>query len=155
MRSLGFACAPKNDRMNAKSKTERKMSSPTVSPRQIYRVHALFSPFVHTLNTFVHNGVEKPIFDGPLLKMSSSRFQLNAPFSQNTGVHTRIFENAAIFISVVVVLRPRAITRALTACTCADVIQPCSLCRGSLPDFKPWRSRYESVNYGISHYWFT
>ena len=69
--------------------------------------------------------MEKPIFDGPLLKMSSSRFQLNAPFSQNTGVYTRIFENAAIFIRVVVVLRPRAIARALTACTCADVIQPC------------------------------
>ena len=69
--------------------------------------------------------MEKPIFDGPLLKMSSSRFQLNAPFSQNTGVYTRIFENAAIFIRVVVVLRLRAIARALTACTCADVIQPC------------------------------
>ena len=25
----------------------------------------------------------------------------------------------------------------------------------SLPDFKPWRSRYESVNYRISNYWFT
>ena len=25
----------------------------------------------------------------------------------------------------------------------------------SLPDFKPWRSRYESVNYGIRNYWFT
>ena len=25
----------------------------------------------------------------------------------------------------------------------------------SLPSFKPWRSRYESVNYGISNYWFT
>ena len=25
----------------------------------------------------------------------------------------------------------------------------------SLPTFKPWRSRYESVNYGISNYWFT
>ena len=24
-----------------------------------------------------------------------------------------------------------------------------------LPDFKPWRSRYESVNYGISNYWFS
>ena len=24
-----------------------------------------------------------------------------------------------------------------------------------LPSFKPWRSRYESVNYGISNYWFT
>ena len=24
----------------------------------------------------------------------------------------------------------------------------------TLPDFKPWRSRYESVNYGISNYWF-
>ena len=24
-----------------------------------------------------------------------------------------------------------------------------------LPGFKPWRSRYESVNYGISNYWFT
>ena len=23
---------------------------------------------------------------------------------------------------------------------------------GSLPDFKPWRTRYESVNYGISNY---
>ena len=67
--------------------------------------------------------MEKSIFDGALLKMSSSRFQLNAPFSQNTGVYTRIFENAAIFIRVVVVLRPRAIARALTACTCADVIQ--------------------------------
>ena len=92
----------------------------------MYRVHALFSPFVHTLNTFVQNGVEKPIFDGPLLKMSSSRFQLNAPFLQNTGLYTRIFENAAIFIRVVLVLRPRAIALALTACTCADVIQPCS-----------------------------
>ena len=26
---------------------------------------------------------------------------------------------------------------------------------GILPGFKPWRSRYESVNYGISNYWFT
>ena len=25
----------------------------------------------------------------------------------------------------------------------------------TLPDFKPWRSRYESVNYGISNYWST
>ena len=25
----------------------------------------------------------------------------------------------------------------------------------SLPDFKPWRTRYESVNYGISNYWST
>ena len=25
----------------------------------------------------------------------------------------------------------------------------------SLSGFKPWRSRYESVNYGISNYWFT
>ena len=66
----------------------------------MYRVHELFSPFVHTLNTFVQKGVEKPIFDGPLLKMSSSRFQLNAPFLQNTGLYTRIFENAAIFIRV-------------------------------------------------------
>ena len=82
---------------------------------------------------FVQNGVEKPIFDGPLLKMSSSRFQLNAPFSQNTGLYTRIFENAAIFIRVVVVLRPRAIALALTACTCADVIQPCSFALGSRP----------------------
>ena len=24
-----------------------------------------------------------------------------------------------------------------------------------LPGFKPWGSRYESVNYGISNYWFT
>ena len=24
-----------------------------------------------------------------------------------------------------------------------------------LPSFKPWRSRYESVNYEISNYWFT
>ena len=56
----------------------------------------LFSPFVHTLNTFVQNVVEKPIFDGPLLKTSSSRFQLNAPFLQNTGLYTGIFENAAI-----------------------------------------------------------
>ena len=78
------------------------------------------SPFVYTLNTFVQNGAERPIFGGPLLRKSSSRFQLNAPFLQNTG-----FENAAIFISVGVVLRPYAITRAVTACTCADIIQPC------------------------------
>ena len=25
----------------------------------------------------------------------------------------------------------------------------------SLPSFKPWRTRYESVNYGISNYWST
>ena len=25
----------------------------------------------------------------------------------------------------------------------------------ALPDFKPWRTRYESVNYGISNYWST
>ena len=24
-----------------------------------------------------------------------------------------------------------------------------------LPDFKPWRTKYESVNYGISNYWST
>ena len=71
--------------------------------------------------------MERPTFDGPLLKTSSSRFQLNAPFLQNTGVYTRIFENAAFFIRVVVVLRPRAIARAMTACTCAEVIQPCPL----------------------------
>ena len=71
--------------------------------------------------------MEKPIFDGPLLKISSSCFQLNAPFLQNTGLYTRMFENAAIFIRVVVVLRPRAISRTVTACTCADVIQPCPL----------------------------
>ena len=97
----------------------------------MYRFHALFSPVVHTLNTFVQNGVEKPIFVGPLLKMSSSCFQLNAPFLQNTGLYTRIFENAAIFIRVVVVLRPRAIARALTACACAAIIQPCSYQRFS------------------------
>ena len=37
---------------------------------------------------------------------------------------------------------------------------PDSLCRSNgftslLPVFKPWRTRYESVNYGISNYWFT
>ena len=50
--------------------------------------------------------MERPIFDRPVLKTSSSRLQLNFLFLQNTGVHTRIFENAAIFIRVVVVLRP-------------------------------------------------
>ena len=69
--------------------------------------------------------MDKPIFDGPILKMSRSRFQSNAPFLQNTGLYTRIFENTAIFIRVVVVLRPRAMARSLTARTCADLIQSC------------------------------
>ena len=46
-----------------------------------YRVPALFSPFVQ-------NGVERTIFDGPLLKTSSSRFQLDAPFfTKHRGLH--------------------------------------------------------------------
>ena len=96
------------------------MSSPKSSINLSYS-RAVFT-FCTYLNTFVQNGVEKPIFDGPLLKISSSCFQLNAPFLQNTGLYTRIFENASIFIRVVVVLRPRAISRTVTACTCADVI---------------------------------
>ena len=87
--------------------------------------------------------MERPIFDGPLLKTSSSRFQLNAPFLQNTGVYTRIFENAAIFIRIVVVLRPHAIDRAMTASTCADVIQPC-FAPGNIPLTDEFQSELNS-----------
>ena len=68
----------------------------------------MFSQLAQTLNPFVQNTKWYDINGEGIFKILIYCFQANSTFSRKTGGHSQNFENAAIFIWLVVIPRLRA-----------------------------------------------
>ena len=131
-------------------------------------VSCICSRFSGDPNSFVMGHIFEGKFDGSFFAFGES-FHLEPAeryFHFKTPFHSMIFPASSVQFNTsgiqrkmvrVKDLKPVVFRYCQTLCSFENLLLSsyfCSLLM-LLPNFKPWRTRYESVNYGIRNYWST